>query len=468
MSSRRVDIAIVGAGPAGARAALAARRCGCSVLLIDEYAAPGGQVYRREAAPKPRSPGEGLRAELREANIETLLNHRVFSVQRNAGFELLAYGPDGTIAIQSDVLIAATGGIERIIPFAGWTLPGVIGLGAVTVMTKSHGVAPGERVVLAGCGPLLYYAAALVMQRGSIPAAVVDSWSFADWMKLAPALALQPALLAQGAAWMAQLRFAGVPVYSSHVVVKAEGKAAVSSVVISRIDDRGGPTGPAVHIAADALAVGSGLVPNTEITRLLGAAHVFDRNTDAWTAVTDANGQTSVAGLYLAGDGAGILGAAAAELSGTMVGHAVAHRIGRLSTTQFEQATVGIRAKWHRLSAAGRGFAALTRPRPDAWQAVSGDTVVCRCEDVTRGEIEAAAAGGAGTLDQLKVWTRCGMGACQGRYCGETAAALLAPADRSLAGMQKVRLPLRPVPLAAFAVPDAEARTTSDYTGYQQ
>ena len=471
-ASRTVDVAVLGAGPAGIGAAVAAHAAGRSVLLIDEAPAAGGQIYRKtpDALLPPRyglggdpdrRAGDALRRELDGSGVRTAFGWRVWSAMRGErGFRLDAVGPGATHAVESRALSIATGAVERVLPFPGWTTPGVFGLAAATTLLKSQHISPGKRVVVAGTGPLLAAVAAGVVKAGAEVAAVVDVNGPTSWLAAAPALTLRPRLAARGAGWVLRLLRGRVPLHFRATVVRALGGRRLEAVEIAPVDDGGRrrPVTVATTIECDALCIGHGLAPATELPRLLRAECVFDRGRGGWRPVTDAFGRTSVAGLYVAGDGAGILGGQAAVLAGRAAGSAIA--------ADLCGTTVPVtRASWTRWRARrfGAAMTRLTATTPAIVAGMPAETIVCRCEDVTRAEIDAGYDAGAREINQLKHFTRCGMGPCQGRSCGEAAAELLAlrlvadgavadvDAGRRRAGQWTGRTPLRPVPLAALA-----------------
>jgi bacterioferritin-associated ferredoxin len=195
------------------------------------------------------------------------------------------------------------------------------------------------------------------------------------------------------------------------------------------------------------VAVGHGLVPATEVPRLLGAEHDFVNASGGWVPRRDRDLKTTVDGLSVAGDGCGIVGAAAAALQGQRAGLAVARDLGHLDDAAFARETVGLVGALARAERFGHAMAVMMAPRPSLIETATADTVVCRCEDVTRADIESAMAAGAREINQLKSWTRCGMGPCQGRMCGEAAATLVAAhsGGRVGAGVWTARAPLRPL-----------------------
>lgn len=460
---RQFDLIVLGAGPAGISAALSGSRHGLRTLIIDESPGPGGQVYRavpvefRVNAPdrlgEDFQRGEALRRALSGSAVETRLDHRVWNVA--PGFIVQAAGPQGMFEARARALVAATGAAERIYPFPGWTLPGVIGLAGATVLLKSQLLLPGRRTLVCGVGPLLYAVAAGILKAGGEVAAVVDAASLGEWVSCLPRMSSRPDLAARGAGWLWQLRKAGVPVLYRTKIVEARGADSVTEAVVAPIDVLGRRQGGANarSFPVDSVAVGHGLVPATEVSRLLGTTQVFRADRGGWTAGHDADGRTSFANFYVAGDGAGIAGAAAAEESGSRAGLAAARDLGRLDARQHATLVAEMGHRHRRAERFGSAMAGMMKPRPGLADTASADVVVCRCEDVTRATLDTAIAAGARTLNELKSWTRCGMGPCQGRFCSETAAELIGAAtgDRVGAGQLTARFPLRPVAAGQLA-----------------
>ncbi len=434
---------MIGAGPAGTHAAMAATAAGVDCLVIDEAKAAGGQVYRapavRRSKPKPEIvEGDRLRNMLQQSGARLAFGRRVWLVE--PGFIIHTTGRDGPERIEAGRLILATGTTERVIPFPGWTTPGVIGLAAATILLKAEATLPGKRTLVAGRGPLLAAVAAGILELGGEVVAVLDQSPRTCWLKALPKLASRPDLLRRGVGWWARLRRAGVPIRHGDGVVEVTA-------------DRGAllaKTKAGDAITSDAVAVGHGLTPSTEITRLLGARHRFAAERGGWVPALDAVGRTSVEGLMACGDGAGIRGAAAAASAGKLAGLAAAHDLGHLDRAGFDAQASSTQTALARAARFGEAMAAMTAPRDDDIEALGAETIICRCEDVTREKIDAAIDAGASTIDQLKAWTRAGMGPCQGRLCGEAVAALLADhvGGREQVGLWRGRAPIRPVPVA--------------------
>lgn len=456
--STPLDLIVLGAGPAGAAATIKARALGLSVAVIDEAPEAGGQVYRappaglaKVAADAERTKGDELRAKLAASGAVLHADRRVWSL--TAGFSVIAIGPDGPLTLAAPNLIVAAGAIERHIPVPGWTLPGVIGLAAATILLKSHGVLPGRRVVVAGSGPLLLLVASKIVAAGGEVAAVVDASPRSDWLSRLGTMSARPDLMAKGAGWLLRLLKARVPIHSGAAIRTIHGTDGVTSVEIGRIDGDWQPSeGPTRMVETDAVCLGFGLLPSTEIMRLLGARHRHDPELGGWVPEVSDTLESSIPGLFVAGDGGGVRGADAAPLSGELAAIGVARRLGRDGGLQRQAATVA--ARWRRSSRFGAAMSALAMPPPGAAALIEAETTVCRCEGLTRATLDTAIAAGAKTLADLKATTRCGMGPCGGRVCGEAAAMLIGAAtglSRETIGQPSARPPLRPVPLAAIA-----------------
>jgi len=341
-----------------------------------------------------------------------------------------------------------------VIPFPGWTLPGVMGLAAATIMLKAHGLAPPKDWVLAGVGPLLAAVAAGYARNGHPPKAIIDLSGPSDWYAALPSLASRPVLLKQGLGWVLSIVSSRIPIYFRHAVRRAEGQDRISACVIGPVDTDGKSIdGPEFGLACDAMMVGNGLVPGGEVPRLLGAKQVYQHELGGWVPECDAFGRTSLEHLYAIGDGAGIRGGAVACSAGKLAGLAAAHDAGRLDAKAFAQQSAQALAEHHKLSAFSDAMAHMIRLRPAQVASIAADAVICRCEDVTRQELVSAARAGARDVNQLKHFTRCGMGPCQGRMCGDVAAEILAQEhhlSRQAVGYWTARPPLRPISLQSM------------------
>jgi thioredoxin reductase/bacterioferritin-associated ferredoxin len=454
------DVIVLGGGPAGMQAAITARRHGLSVAVIDEGQRPGGQIYRapsREARPQDLvggtdlARGERLRALLRDSGAQVLAQHRAFAAA--SGLRVDCMAPDGRVSLAAKSVILATGTTERVIPMPGATLPGVIGLAAATILLKAHGVVPGSPTIVAGVGPLLYAVAAGIRKAGGRVGAVVDLLAPSDWATALPGLASRPDLLGRGASWMAGLRLAGVPIHHRSTLTAVHGERGVEAVEIARVarDWSLLPGGQRRVLPAASVAIGHGLTPATEFARLLGVEHRYAAARGGWVPALSAD-RRAAQGIYIAGDCAGVSGAAAAELSGMLAGLSAARDLGALALEPYNDLSRKVRLRLRRAERFGSAVSRMMALRPGLIRGIAPDTIVCRCEDISRAAIDRAAAEGARHVNQLKSTTRCGMGPCQGRSCADAAAEILAEdsgLSRDKVGQWTARVPLRPIPLEA-------------------
>ena len=462
---RRCDVLVVGAGPGGLSAALAAASAGVSVVVLDERAQPGGQ-YFKPLAPSQRFADESAADQQFRAGRS--LEQRVRAAGVSIESEATAWGafaPDDLAAVvggkavvyRPRQLILAAGAYERPVPIPGWTLPGVMTTGALQTLARAYRVSPGRRVLIAGNGPLNLQLAVELVGSGVEVVAVVESAprpGLAAWRD-AFALAWHRADLAgQGFGYLAVLRARGVPVLWGRAVVAAIGESRFERAHLARIDPDGRPiAGTERELAADALALGYGFVPSTELARSLGCRHRFvDRHVGYLTTETDGDGRTNVPGVCAIGDGATIGGASIAVERGMLAGLAAAEALGRaVPPRDF------MRRKLAHDDAFQAALWRFFRPAPFRPDTLDDATVVCRCEEVTAGEIRRVVADGYPHLGAVKRHTRCGMGRCQGRYCAAVAARLAG--DSTALGEFSLfapRLPAKPVPVAAIAFEQPE------------
>jgi NADPH-dependent 2,4-dienoyl-CoA reductase/sulfur reductase-like enzyme len=459
-------VAIVGAGPAGLRAAQVLVQAGLRPVLIDEAPRVGGQIYRQPPPTLQRSAAQLYGTEAGKAtslfeHFAALLPHidyrpdtLVWQIEPGR-LHLLHQGQAaGTLGFGA--LILATGATDRVLPFAGWTLPGVFTLGAAQVALKAQASVIGPRVVLAGTGPLLVLVAWQLHQAGAAVQAVLDTAPADAPRRALPQLLARPSVLARGAAYLARLRLAGVPVHRGVSLIRAEsgaeGEGRVSAL-------RWLAKGQTHTTPCDAIAFGHGLRSETQLADLAGCAFAFDALDQAWLPQRDAAGRSSVPGVYLAGDGAAIRGADAAELAGQAAALALLQDQG--------QAVPRLPALVQALQPHQRfreGLETLC-PLPAGWAAQQpDDLVVCRCEEVTAGELRACARDtGTQELNRLKALTRIGMGRCQGRMCGTAAAQLLAHAAGCAVqdvGRLRAQPPIKPVPVAVLGAALQAASTS--------
>jgi NADPH-dependent 2,4-dienoyl-CoA reductase/sulfur reductase-like enzyme len=396
MNSKRelanTDLLIIGAGPAGLTAALAAAPSGARITVIDDNIAPGGQIWRD--GPGAALPVQALR--LREAvahctNVQVLCGTRVISVIDTRSL-LLEDGKRGWTQ-HFDTLILCTGGRELLLPFPGWTLPGVTGAGGLQALIKAGLPVQGERIVIAGSGPLLLAAAATARKAGASVLRIAEQATLGSVTAFAARLAQWPSKALQA------LTLADPSYRAGTLLVAAQGLKHVESVQLRQM-------GRNSNIACDRVASGFGLVPNTQLGQLLGCALTTER-VGIQALKVDAMQATSVPGVYAAGECTGFGGVERALAQGKIAGLAA------INETRAAQAIRPERARWEAFASQLNRHFALD---PALRQMPRADTLVCRCEDVTHASLSQCS-----DWTDAKLHSRCGMGACQGRVCGAAA-----------------------------------------------
>ncbi|MFN8984084.1 MAG: NAD(P)/FAD-dependent oxidoreductase [Alphaproteobacteria bacterium] len=446
----RFDLAIIGAGPAGMAAAISARECGLSVLVVDENAAPGGQVFRAAelagkdpALARDMAPGLDLIARFRALDITYRPGSTLWMLDPDTGTLSVSRSGESTDFVAERILLA-TGAQERPVPIPGWTLPGVMSAGAAQIALKIAGIVPSGKVVLAGQGPLMWLLANQLIRAGVMPLLVET--------RAQPILrtALEQggifsgfAQLAKGIGLILKARQAGMRVITGARHLRAEGSARVQALRFE------GGVEP-----CDTLLLHEGVVPSTHISMAIGLEHVWDTRQLCWRPRLDVFGASSHARVAVAGDGAVIGGWEAALAAGQLAALDTALRLGRISGADRDfRAEVSAEALLQ--ARALRPFLdALYVPSPEILSPPEESTIICRCEEVTAGSLRWAAAIGATGPNQAKAYLRCGMGPCQGRLCGPIVAAVIAETQSvpvQEVGHFRPRAPYKPITVNELA-----------------
>ncbi len=442
MDTVQVDVAVVGAGPAGLNAAHAALAGGARVGLVDAEARLGGQFWRHGPGGLGRSRHQagdyhrlaaGLADGMASGSLAYLASHRVWRVEPVADRWVLrclrasAGGGDREVVVTARVLLLAPGAHDRVLPFPGWDLPGVLTAGAAQSLLKEHGVPAGRRVVVAGTGPFLLPVAADLAAAGAEVVAVLEAGSgrglLRRWGAGWHAYATAGPRLAEAAGYLAVLARHGVPVRTGAAVVAAHGDGAVTAVSVARVDEGWHCIeGSTRRLECDAVAVSWGFVPRLELAQQAGCDLVAGPD-GAAVVSADEVGVTSVPGVLAAGEATGVGGAALAAVEGRLAGSAAA-ALAAGHRPRADPRQAGHRQRLREFAAALHA----AHPVRDGWLTwLDDDTVVCRCEEVPLARVvEAVDQLGATDARTAKLLTRCGMGWCQGRMCAEAVSRLVA------------------------------------------
>lgn len=450
------EIVIVGAGPAGMRAAITLAEAGLRPIVIDEAPRSGGQIYRRPPLAITRSAEalygfEAGRASAIHQAFDSLgsrIDYRPGTLIWNASDQYLHLVAGGRTSIQPwRHLILASGAMDRIIPLPGWTLPGAYGLGAAQTALKAQAVTIGSRVAFFGTGPLLYLVAYQYAKAGTEVHAVLDTSPARAAFRALPGLLKGGATLLKGLYYVAALRLRGIRLANGvrPVEICAGADGAVAGLVFAA-------GGREHRIDCDAVGFGYGLKSETQLADLLDLSFAFDHRQRQWLPQQDGNGRSSRPRVYLAGDGSLVRGADVAELTGQRAAHALLADIGDMSG---RSAISALNARIVQAEPFRRALDEQAFPFPvDLARTVPDDVVVCRCEGVTAKAIrDIAASSGEADVNRLKAFSRVGMGRCQGRVCGPAAAEILAAASDipiETVGRLRAQAPIKPIPLSAF------------------
>jgi thioredoxin reductase len=437
------DVAVIGGGPAGLAAATFAARYALSIVLFDEQAQPGGRCYGPPTADTPmRSElharahsADALGAPLRQSGATSVFGATVWSARRRDDglCEIgVAYGPPEARSVRivlARAMIIATGALARPFPIPGGTLDGSISAADAQALLDAKGIDRSRRIVLAGNGPMLWRLAAQCIDAGvALEALLVTTpraqrrralgnvWNFALSPDFLPALALERNV---------RRRVRVIP-YVTAIVRAARSQPG------PRVSARGSQI-----LSTHLLVLHQGMVPDINLGSALGCAHRWNDAQACFEPVVDAWGGSTLPGVFFAGAAAGIAGAAAAQARGELAALAVANALGRIDAKARDAAAVKPRASLAR-ALRGRVFLDVLHRPADIYRIPHGATVVCRCENVTAGQVIGALREGAAGPNQVKAFTRCGMGPCQGRFCSLTVTELVARERRISAGRRDI------------------------------
>ncbi len=448
--NKQWDIIIVGCGPSGMNAACILADQGLQVALIDEQSDPGGQIFKnishsnakaRFCEEKTYKKGSKIVDRFLKSNVEYIPNSVVWMIDDQKVY----YHQKGqAYCLKALKIVIAVGAMERPVPFSGWTLPGVMAAGVVDTFLKSGADLPKGSYVLAGSGPLMPLVASHLLKKNIELKAYLDMTPPSNYVKAMPwfpmALADTPLLL-DGARMLATVRMSKAQVRMNVSSIAAKGKDCVESIVYKQNDKE-------AEIKTDNILFHTGFLPRTHIARALKLEHRWDKIQQCFVTKTDVFGQSSNSNIYVIGDCAQVYGEAVATIRGTLCGLHISHSFGTMDEAEYQEEIKKNKKKLC-LAKAPRNFIdTFFTPRENLYDAPD-DVVVCRCENVTVGEIRNTCVEGLADINDIKLRTRSGMGICQGRTCGAAAAAIAAK-KRNVSiesmGALSVRNPVRNVP----------------------
>jgi len=460
---REVELAIIGGGPAGICAAIEAAKYGVEVTLIEENSRLGGQFYRRLAdgftanqrqLDKYYVRGTKLIAELEYGRkVEVIENALVWGIFPDK--EVAYLRDDKTETLKAQRLILAEGAYDRPVPFPGWTLPGVLTAGAALKMVKIEKVLPGERILLAGSGPLQLLLAAHLVRTGAKVVAVLEASPLDNAWKHLPHLWGQWELLKDGLGYLWELRKAKVPLLRGHVIVEAKGEEQVCQAIYAKVDrDWQIVPGTEKNVEVDTIITGYGLIPSGRLSRLCRCPQKWDPYLGGWIPEHDEYMETALPGIFTAGDCSGIEGAAVAAEEGRLAAIKICQELGRITPEETSRRCSPIFKELRGLRRFESALNSIFATRRGLLARIPDEVIICRCEEVTAGEIRNVIAEGITSINEIKALTRAGMGPCQGRMCAPIITEMVSietkrPVEE--VGFFAPRPPIKPIPLVGVA-----------------
>jgi hydrogen cyanide synthase HcnB len=436
--------------------------------MVDEANAPGGQVYR---AFPPEFEAKGRLARKKEYRESKAMVRAVSAFPEITRWQdglFWGVDSDGTLLIardqriarvKYDQLIVASGAYDRSLPFPGWTLPGVLSVGGAYRLVKVQGVLPGKRVLVVGTGPLLLVLTEVLIESGANVVAVVDSAASSARPKHLLDLIRVPSLCLEALRLKGILRRSKTPVLAGWGIAEAKGEEDVSEALCAPFTDEGRlDRSREKAYEADAVVVGYGLLSRTAVYRLLHARMAYDGLVGDYIPTRSEDLETSVTGVFGVGDGARVAGKLVAREEGTLAALAVTRRLGKLSDAAFHTHAKRVRRKLNRLYRFRKAVDEIFRLPGGLYDIPDDDTVICRCEEITAGEIRGAAQEGTLNLNDIKRRVRSGSGWCQGRTCGPAIVEMLARdhrIPRETIFRMTQRPPTKPIPMSMLIEGDA-------------
>ncbi|MDH4047957.1 MAG: FAD-dependent oxidoreductase [Gammaproteobacteria bacterium] len=466
------DVLIVGAGPGGLSAAIAAARYGLQVLVVDERALPGGQYFKQpslefeiheEQLDRQFLQGRQLIRQAEELGVRIRSGTAVWGTFENS--KVAASSKDETLLIAAKRIVLSPGAYERPVPFPGWTLPGVTTTGAAQTLLRAYKTVPGKRVLVAGNGPLNIQVAEELSKAGANVVAVVESAKspFASPVAGLRMMFSDFRLTCAGIGQLAMLRAKGIPLHFRHVLFGADGTDRVHTASIARMDDDGRIlAGTEKHFSVDSVCINSGFFPQSELARSLGCEYDFDHTTGTVIARRTQDGRTDAEHVFVIGDASEFGGARVAACQGAIAGYTIARDLDPGSVN--DRVLARLRSQLMRHRRFQRALWRMYRAPHFSAELARPDTIICRCEDLDLQTIERHFSDGSRSLASLKKASRAGMGRCQGRYCSSLLASMCSRSGSTShdSDFFAPRPPFKPTPLRTIAGSCGQAIQPSD------
>ncbi len=462
--SQKYDVVIIGSGFSGIVAADILAKHQLNILMLDENMHVGGQLLRKipEQLGEYASYNPDYVKKLGFRFVQNVKHQKITIMNRAC---IMGIYPDKKLLLEVErkqvmeinynYLVFATGARERYLPFTGWTLPGVYSTGMAQVLMKSSGILPAKSMVIGGSGLFLFSVAYEYLKNKGKAVAVLEQTGMMEKIKMVPALAHQFSKVAEGFKYLSRIYLSGVPVKYSTKIVEARGNGCVEEVVTGKVNSDGRLISGSEKIyKADALAVGYGFVPNIEAPQLAGCDLEYAEDKGGWIVRVNDNLETSVKDIYAAGEITGVGGALKSINEGNITAVSILHKMELMAESDYVKNLARLlKERGHHMQFV-HFFNSLYRVPAEALNDIPDETVICRCEDITMGDIRKSVAAGYKTPKGLKTATRVTMGNCQGRTCGPVLydmLGLLTGQPKQSFGLFNTRPPLKPLSVEALA-----------------
>lgn len=456
------EVLIVGMGPAGMAAAVELCKHGVHVGIVDDNPEPGGQVYRQPSSDfKITDPhilgikhkkGQRLLNEF-DAVRNLCTSYSNASVWGCFNGDSLSLMHDNKISlIKYKKLLLSEGAMERPLPFPGWTLPGIMTLGGLQKLVLYERIVPGQRILLAGCSPLMLPVAANIIKADGNVVAMCDAVAFHRYLKLIPELLKKKELAYEAFSSYLSVIKERIPILRPSAVISASGHSRIEAVRVAKLDPNGRPVpGSEKRYQIDTLGVSHGFLPSGRLARLAGCKHVYDPIQRYWRPEVDDYMRSSMQDIYIAGDSSGVDGRDSAVIKGRLAALHMATQLGRVSISEMKQLTNRLQKDHARLQRYAATLSQVFSLSSGMLDIMDRDTIVCRCEQVTVGDVLDGIEKGYRNINEIKR-TRVGMGMCQGRMCESVVTQIMLQNGIPIEeiGYLNLRPPISPMPVSLF------------------
>ncbi len=454
------DTIIIGSGIAGLNAAKILSEYNLKIAIVDENHFPGGQYLRKlpenfksnliKHTTKTKKSGLKLIKELQTKEIAFYQNSTVIGVyDENRVF----FEKEGkSELIQGKTLIMATGAREKYLPFKGWTLPGVISAGALQVFLKSNGVLPSDKILIAGTGPFLYAVAYETLVAGGKVLGIYELNGFLKQLPFGLGLMRVPSKIFEALVYMEEILRRWTKIKYGWEIVKAEGDGKLERVILAKTDSKGEIVkGSEKTVETNVLAVGFGFIPNIELLNMIGGETEYKKELGGWIIKVNDELETSIETVFSAGETTGIGGAEKSLIEGKLSAYSVLKKLNKIDNNIYVGKTSKLKKKRENYLKYASYLNSVFSINDNLYKSIDKDTIICRCEDVSFKEIKEAYNAGFDSLNSLKVFTRSGMGNCQGRTCGPIITEIIKAHNNGKIPEQfKIRKPAKPVSLSSL------------------